>query len=358
MKLKYKKVLVWCVAVFLIAFAVWFWAFPPLSDYFANTARAALDDNKFGVARFELFLSGFFNPRNPVPYFYFGYLNIREGDFLKAKKNLQSSLDKNIQTANPDFYPVNIWRLGLVSAALNQQREAADFYKQYIDLMKDKEPLFITYYRLIFLDFELLNKPEEARDLMKTLMDKKPTAPPLADIQLANMYHLKGRINHYFGKEKEALNDAGEALRHLNVATDYVLYQKALTMRAVYEARSGNLSAAQKDLEAADKIIRNSPGVRCAMASLAVNPEKNYKKAIGIAEPIVETSSGQPGQLGQPSNSPAASCLLIDLTRSYLAIGDKASAQKYFERFKNGLGDYESAFTRQDYDDLAKALSK
>lgn len=352
MKTKYQKTLASGVIIFLVALVIWFWAFPWLSEYFTGLAEKTLTTVNArtitNTTRRELSLAQFFNPRNPAPYYWQGYLASRNSDFKTALSQLTKALEKNLETARPDLYKDSLFRMGHTLAKLGDPEKSALYYGEFLKRYGGKEPFF-TYYRLAFLDFELLGKPEKARDLLETFKKLGPTSPPITTIQMANYHHLLGRVKFYFGDNKGALNEANQALKYVDENIDPILYQRVRILRSEYLGALGDFKAAQKELDGADKIVQGYDVVDCTKATIAFNYEKNSRRAIEIAKPIVEGTSTRPP-------APGKGCLPI-LVYAYLSLKDKTSAQKYYEQFKKYFGVFESAFQRLDFEKMTKALS-
>jgi tetratricopeptide (TPR) repeat protein len=288
----------------------------------------------FQEAKVNLERSVKLNPKNPLPYVFLSRIALGaqdektkyypNADWAAALPLFKKALELGIEKVNSGSYAFTLEALGHAYRETGQYKEAREMYLRKINSFPDSffgVQFFSTFWpRLLTaeMDFDYLDKPEEARDLLLPIANPKNADPQ----NIYRVYSLLSRLSYYFGDKKDAELYAKLAIESAgdNKNTRYI--QNAHLILAFVAATERNLSLAEKEIQNAIHSGMGAEASGCLLA-FAYLLGGDYMKASEIARAVTPLPQG----LLRGSYCP------FTLAESSLKKGDTAGAKKYIQDY-------------------------
>ena len=293
------------------------------SSYFKQ-AQVAFLKGDYDAAKGLLEKSLKFNAKNPEPHFYLaeialgkpaegGPLLYPHADYESAVRHFEQSLSLGISEKNKEAYLSTLNDLSFSYQMLEDYDKAVPLFLKYIELNPDRafraRVLVATDY------FDRFNKPQEALDILLPAVNS--AYHPSQIKNLFRVYSLLGRLYSYFADADNTEKYAKLAIANSGGLKE-VDVQTAHTLLAHVAASKGDWAKVESEIAAVRELSGSEP--HCAPAGI-YHTGKAYQRAIDAA------------LKAKPSKSYLYSICLQALGESYLALGNKSEAKKYFEEY-------------------------
>ena len=297
------------------------------SYYYKKGAEAFLQNN-FPAAKSNFATSLIFDSKNPKTHYFLGKIALGlpapkqsvyypQADYKEAVKHYEKSVSLGLEKKNQNLYGVTLEDLGGAYWNLNELDKAREKYLEKIS--KFPESSFWARYFIALDDYNRLNKPEEALEILSP-------APALAvsDNDRWNFFRihaLMALLNYYFSDYANVEKYAKLVTENVGPENKDWGVQIAHSFLALNYGRQKKFTLAESEIKKANNLAESEGAYNCFLAA-AYAAGENYSKAISITEKANKTAN---------TNNDSV-CLRV-LAISYLAQGDKIEAKKYMEEY-------------------------
>lgn len=290
------------------------------SYYYKKGAQAYLQNN-FSAAKNSFNNSLIFYSKNSRAHFWLGKIALGlpapkqnvywpQADYGEAVNHYEKAVSLGLEQKNRNLYIVVLEDLGGAYWNLNKLDKAREKYSE--KLSKFPESSFWARYFIALDDFNRLNKPEEALEILPPALDL--VASDNDRFNLFKVHALLALLNLYF-------EDYNNVKKHAELAIESAEPQnegwEIQTAHALLALNYG----IQKKFTLVESEIKKAGGFDCFLA-VSYAAGKNYSKAISIAEASDKIADDYINSV----------CLRV-LAVSYLARGDKIKAKQYMEEY-------------------------
>ena len=323
-----KVIAISAIVLAVLIFAAVFGSRYAASYYYQKGAAAYLQNN-FSVAKNNFNISLIFGPKNSRAHFLLGKIALGlptpkqsvyypQADYKEAVKHYEKAISLGLEQKNRNLYSIALDDLGGAYWTLNELDKAREKYVE--KLSKFPESSFWARYFIALDDFNRLNKPEEALEIL-------PPALNLAQSDndkwnLFRIYSLLASLNYYFEDYANSQKYAELAIESGGGENKSWEIQTAHALSALNYGRQKNFASAESEIKKANDLAGSIGAYDCFLAA-AYAAGKNYSKAISTALKAAKIADG--------NNYVCFRALAV----SYLAQGDKIKAKKYLEEYLN-----------------------
>ena len=327
---KLKKILSVVIAIVVFAALVWLGS-GRIASYYYKKGIEAYSQNNFAAAKSNLEKSLIFDYyANPQTYYFLGKISLgaptpeqvvyhANANYGEAAGYFEKAISLGLEKENRNLYSTALDNLGNAYWQLENFEKAREKYLE--KLSKFPESSFWARLRIASDDFNRLNKPEEALEVLLPAQGLTKSENDLNHI--FRVYFILARLYVYFG-------DYNSAERYAKLALESVTEKNkkdweipiAHVIIALNYGRQKKFDLATSEINKADEIRESKGAYNCFLAS-AFYRGVNYSKAISTAEKVLETD-----------NEFKVYCIAI-LANSYMAQGATVKAKKYFQDYLN-----------------------
>lgn len=301
------------------------------ASYYYKKGQEAYLQNNFSAAKSNFATSLIFDSKNPETYFFLGKIALgistpeqdvfrAYADYGEASKYYEKAVLFDLEKENRRFYGITLDDLGNAYWQLSDFDKAREKYLE--KLSKFPESSFWARYRIASDDFNRLNKPEEALEVLTPAQGLTKSDNDRS--YLFKIYLMLARLNIYF-------DDYDDAERYAKLSLESVMEKdkkdwEVQTAHAILARSYGHqkkFSLAISEIKKANELSGSANTYNCVLALSYLDGE-NYSGAISVAEKAVKTDNDYIW----------SSCLRV-LALSYLAQSDKLKAEKYLQDYLN-----------------------
>jgi len=350
------------LAVFAFIIGSLFYFRLPVSAFFLNKGIEEYVGKNLSSAKSYLNLAKFADTKNPIIYSYLGRIYVARSQYNLAEDNFIAALNLGVKDKDKEIYYGTLYGLAYTYDQLKQFEKAVNYYKEAAALYPNA-PL-TSQYRAAFLNYQNLNKPEEAAQLLKQLSSliEKVQDVKVGEADQAAVFNLLARLYLFFGDSTLAIDSAKKGIeliefskvqKELDLEKQILLTSLRLNLASAL-GKDGQLIAAEKELEILRKDGKDI-SADCALAEIyaVYAPKKNYKKAVEIVELLLKDGKNIVFSAGFPDRACRSA-----LSWGYIKTGQTVKAAKAIEQYRAAfVSENQSAAMKRDLENLGKELA-
>ena len=322
---KIKKLLFIGVAIVILTAVFWFGT-GLVSSYYYKKGAEAYRQNNFPAAKNNLNTSLIFGPKNPRAHFLLGKIALGvpapktgnyypQANYSEAAGHYEASVSLGLEQKNQNLYRITLDDLGGAYWKLNELDKAREKYVEKLSKFPDSS--FWARYFIALDDFNRLNKPEEALEILLPALNL--AASDNDKWNLFRIHALLARLYSYFDDAVNAEKYAKLAIEDSSGMKNFDI-QVAYAIISAFYGKKKNFELAEAEIEKAVSAGMSLDGRKCALAN-SYFIGKNYAKAVEIAK-----------SAGREASYERSICLFV-LGQSYFVMGKMAEAKKYFQEY-------------------------
>ncbi|MBI2446389.1 MAG: hypothetical protein HYV51_01030 [Parcubacteria group bacterium] len=322
-----KKFFLGVAALIVILAGAFFGARFAASYYYKKGTETYLQNN-FAVAKNNFDISLIFGPKNSRAHFWLGKIALGQpapnqnvyypqADYKEAAKHYEKAILLGLEQNNENLYKVALDDLGNAFWNLNELDRAREKY--FEKLSKFPDASFWARYFIAWHDFNYLNKPDEALEVLLPALNLASSDNDRFNLFKINL--MLARLYIYKNDYASAVKYAESVIESGGPQNKSWEVQAAHGLLAIDYGRQKKFALAESEIKKANDLAESAGANNCILAAAYVAGE-NYPKAISVAEKIDMATQTY-------MNSVCVQILAI----SYLAKGDKINARKYLEEY-------------------------
>lgn len=333
-----------------------------VSAFFLNKGIEEYVGKNLSLARNYLNLAKLADAKNPIIYSYLGRIYVAGSQYILAEDNFITALDLGVKDKDKKIYYDTLYGLAYTYEKLSQLEKAVNYYKEAIALYPNK-PL-ISQYRVAFLNYQNLNRPEEATQLLEQLSSLIEEAQDtnVYEGDQAAVFNLLARLYLFSGDSKLAIDSAKKGIeliefikvqKELDSEKQILLTSLRLNLASAL-GQGGQLTVAEKELEILRKDGKDI-SADCALAEIyaVYAPKKNYKKAVEIVELLLKEGKNIVFSAGFPDRACRSA-----LSWGYIKTGQTGKAVEAIKQYRAAfVSENQSSAMKRDLENLEKELA-